>query len=148
VYDFRLEHVHHPNFWKDDHVATLERNGVRLEVVGFGRAEDAGSSEFFKSEERSVKLTHTMTQPLISEQQREVDSILRQARMGLRLWLTGIYSYRAILGARQALKLIRESNGKLEGESQAKFIEIMGILGLVIWIPLIVVSIVISIVTR
>jgi hypothetical protein len=33
-----LEHVCHPNFGKDDHVATLERNGVRLEVVGFGRA--------------------------------------------------------------------------------------------------------------
>jgi hypothetical protein len=27
-----LEHVRHLSFWKDDHVATLERNGVRLEV--------------------------------------------------------------------------------------------------------------------
>jgi antitoxin (DNA-binding transcriptional repressor) of toxin-antitoxin stability system len=32
----KIEHVRHPSFGKDDHVATLERNDLRLEVVGFG----------------------------------------------------------------------------------------------------------------
>jgi hypothetical protein len=88
-----------------------------------------------------------MAQPQISEQQREVNSIIQQARMNAFFWVFGVNSIRAILGARKALGLIQNSDAKLTGKDQAKFVELIGWAGVLIWIPLIVIGVIVSLVT-
>jgi putative NADH-flavin reductase len=89
-----------------------------------------------------------MTQPHISEQQREVNSIIHQARMNAFFWVGGVGSLRAVLGARKALNLIQKSEGTLEGKHHAKFAELIGMIGVLVWVPFIVIGIIISLITK
>ena len=80
----------------------------------------------------------------LEEQQKEVNSLIRRANIFAFLWIAGFGSLRAVGHARHALKLIRESNGQLYGENSAKGALQWGILGMVIYFPLIIIGIIVS----
>ena len=89
-----------------------------------------------------------MTQSPPSEQQKEVNQILHQSRMNAFFWVFGINSIRAILGARKAKNLIQKSGGTLTGEDQVRFSELIGWIGVLVWIPLILVGIIVSMISK
>ena len=78
------------------------------------------------------------------EEQEQVDFLVRRAMFHGFIWVAGVGSYRAIGYARQALKVIKNSRYKLLGSENAKFAFGLGIFGLCIWIPFIVIGIIIS----
>ncbi len=84
----------------------------------------------------------------LEEQQKEVSSLINKAMWWGFLGAGVIGSPRAIGYANQALKLIRASDGQLRGEGDAKFARGVGIFGLLIWFPVILIGIVVSVLNQ
>jgi hypothetical protein len=84
----------------------------------------------------------------LEQQQKEVNSLTHRARMYAFFWAAGFGSLRAVGYANQALKLIRASDGQLKGESGAKFARGVGIFGMLVWFPFIVLGIIVSLLNK
>jgi hypothetical protein len=73
----------------------------------------------------------------IAEDQLNVNRMLNRGVLFSIIWLVGIGSLIAVVQALKARRLIRESNGKLNGNGKVWWCLILGGLGLLFWIPMI-----------
>jgi len=74
--------------------------------------------------------------------QNEIDSMLKKGIIFSILWLAGIGSLIAIIAGNKAKKAINASNGKLQGKGRALWCLIVGGVGLLFWLPIILIGIV------
>lgn len=70
-----------------------------------------------------------------------VDELLRWRMIFSILWLTGFGSTVAMISGFEARRLILDSGGELRGMERVRSCLILGILGLLIWVPLVVIGI-------
>ncbi len=82
------------------------------------------------------------------EEQEHINWLIRRAYFHALIWVAGVGSIRAILYANQALKNIKNSKYKLLGAENARGARWIGIAGVCIWIPFIIIGITISIINR
>ncbi len=83
-----------------------------------------------------------------TDNQREVDWLLRRAWFNAVVWVCGIGSYRAIGYARRAMQIIRSSSEPLTGMTRARFAYGLGVFGVAIWLPFVVIGIAVSLINR
>ena len=82
------------------------------------------------------------------DQQSEVNRLLRRAWFNAIFWTAGIGSFRAIGYSRKAMQIIRGSSEPLTGMTRARFAYGLGVFGVAIWLPFVVIGIAISIINR
>ena len=80
--------------------------------------------------------------------QRQVDTLLRRGFVFSIVWLGGIGSLVAILSGVKAKRLIVESGGEVTGLSRVGWCLIVGGLGLLLWGPIILISVINNIAGR
>jgi hypothetical protein len=88
--------------------------------------------------------------PEPSPEQQRVNELLNWAWVNVVFWTCGIGSYRGIGYARQALKLIQASQSqvRLDGTGRATGALILGVVGVLIWVPLVIVGVFVSLTNR
>lgn len=74
--------------------------------------------------------------------QYEVDSMLRFGVICSLVWMMGFGSLWAIICGLRAARIIRASNGEVTGSGKARWCIIVGTIGLVVWLPILVVILV------
>jgi hypothetical protein len=72
-------------------------------------------------------------------QQYEVDSMLRFGIVCSLVWMMGLGSLWAVVCGLRARSIIQASNGEVTGMGKVRWCLVVGCIGLVIWLPLIVV---------
>ena len=85
---------------------------------------------------------------VMTENQREVNHLAQRAMFNAIVWVCGIGSLRAILYARKALRMIATSSAPLSGGGKARLAHTLGVIGVSIWIPFIIIGIVVSSINR
>ena len=73
--------------------------------------------------------------------QAHVDGLLRRGMIFSILWLMGIGSAIAVISGIKAKRLIHESGGTVVGMKQVWWCLIVGGIGLLIWVPVVIVGI-------
>ena len=76
-----------------------------------------------------------------SDSQFEVSRLLRRGVLFSILWLFGVGSLIAFVSALRARRLIRESNGTIEGMARVWWCLIVGGIGMAFWFPILAVGI-------
>lgn len=74
--------------------------------------------------------------------QNKVDTLLKWGIVLSIIWLAGIGSLPAIVLARKAQQIIRESNNKVQGKGRVWWCFIVGSFGIIFWLPIILVAII------
>lgn len=74
--------------------------------------------------------------------QNEIDRTLKWGFFFSIMWLAGIGALIAVINGNKALKSINSSNGLLCGIERAKWCIWIGWVGLAMWVPLIILSII------
>ena len=75
----------------------------------------------------------------LQKQQNYIDSRLNKGIAFSLFWAAGIGSFIALRNGLECLALIKQSNSSLSGKGKAYWCIIFGTIGLIIWIPIIII---------